>query len=98
MTPLFCPSNNLGEALAAVILAKSPSVVVLGKRDGRSQLASHLLERIRAPVVALVEESPDWTIREYETLQVRQDIDWNQLKADDLKDTSLFEAKSKHNK
>jgi hypothetical protein len=93
VTPLFCPSNNLGEALTAVILAKNPNVVVLGKRDGRSQLAAHLIERIRTPIVALVEESPDWTIREYDQLQVRNNVDWNELKSGEL-----YEAKSKHNK
>ena len=95
MTPLFCPANNLGEALAAVIQAKNPDVVVLGKRDGRSALAAHLMERIRTPVVALVEESANWKIDEYEERQVRQDIDWSEIKSD--KTFAVFEAKSKHN-
>ncbi len=92
VTPLFCPSLQLGDALAAVIRAKKPDVVVLGKRDGRSQLAAHLLEQVNAPIVALVAESLDWSIKEYDNQDVRMNVDWNQLESD------VYEAKSKHNR
>ena len=50
---------------------------------------------MKVPVVALVEESSAWTMKEYDQQQVRGDVDW--FPATESQDSQIFEAKSKHN-
>ncbi len=94
VTPLFSPSNNVGSALAAVVRAKNPYCVVLGKGE-RSQLAEFIVGAVKqVPVVAFVQADEKLTLKDYEEVAVRTDVTWEQLIATD---GSIYEAHSKHN-
>ena len=94
VTPLFSPSSNVGTTLAAVVRAKKPYAVVVGKGQ-RSELASFLVGEVKqVPLLAFVQESEHFVLKQYEEQAVRSDVTWSELINTD---GSIYEAFSKHN-
>jgi hypothetical protein len=94
VTPLFSPSENVGSALAAVVRAKDPYCVVLGK-SSRSELAEFIVGALsKVPVVAFVQADEKLTLKQYDDVAVRSDVTWDELISTD---GSIYQAYSKHN-